>query len=236
LTLKSKYLKLPSIYIVEDEPLIAATIETMLLKQGFEVIGDAESAEVALKQIETLKPDLVLVDIMLEGNKDGIDLALALEVLGNPYVYLTSQTDPNTIERVKKTSPLGFVAKPFTEAGLRSNLDLAWFNYKNTNSYFLTIKSDGRIININQNTITHLKAFDNYCYVYTVSKTYLVPHTLKYMAEQLNPETFVKTHRSFWVNLKHIDAIDKNQLILKTEPIPLSSSHKAIVVSRLKEL
>ena len=229
-------MKLPSIYIVEDEPLIAATIETMLSKQGFLVVGDADNAQTALKQIETLKPELVLVDIMLEGNKDGIDLAIALEVLGQSYLYLTSQTDPNTIDRVKETHPLGFVAKPFTEAGLRSNIELAWFNYKNSNSYFLTIKSDGRLINLNQNNITHLQAFDNYCYVYTISRSYLVPHTLKYMAEQLNEDFFVKTHRSFWVNLNHIEAIEKNQLILRTEPIPLSSSHKSIVVNRMKDI
>jgi len=96
------------------------------------------------------------------------------------------------------------------------------------------LKSEGRLHKINQNSIFYLKAFDNYCYVYTASKSYLVPHTLKHMSEQLNKEIFIKTHRSYWVNLNHIDSIGVNELVLKTEPIPISASHKNLVISKLK--
>jgi DNA-binding LytR/AlgR family response regulator len=96
------------------------------------------------------------------------------------------------------------------------------------------LKSEGRLHKIDQNSILYLKAFDNYCYVYTSSKHYLVPHTLKHMAEQLNKDTFIKTHRSYWVNVNHIDSIGINELVLKTEPIPISASQKSLVLSKLK--
>lgn len=224
----------PNIYIVEDEPLIVATIETALLKQGYNVVGDAEDAQNALKNIEELKPDLVLLDIQLEGQSDGVTLAEALDEIAQPYMYLTSQTDPSTIDRVKKTNPLGYIVKPFTESSLRSNIELAWHTYKTENSDFLIIKSEGKTYKLNQNNITHLKAFDNYCYIYTIRRSYLVPHTLKHITEDLNKDVFIKTHRSFWVNVSHVEAIEKNNLVLKTEPIPLSASQKQLVIDKIK--
>ncbi|MCB0383591.1 MAG: response regulator transcription factor [Psychroserpens sp.] len=223
-----------NIYIVEDEPLIVSTIETALLKQGYKVIGDAQDVVTAIKDIKTLQPDLILIDIQLEGDQDGIDLALELDRDQLPYLFLTSQTDPDTITRVKKTHPLGYIVKPFTEAGLSSNIELAWHDYKSNNAEYIILKSEGRFHKINQNSIFYLKAFDNYCYVFTASKNYLVPHTLKHMAEQLNKDMFIKTHRSYWVNINHIESIGVNELVLKTEPIPISASRKSLVLSKLK--
>ncbi|MBJ2175886.1 LytTR family transcriptional regulator DNA-binding domain-containing protein [Aureibaculum sp. A20] len=227
-------MKFISIYIVEDEPLIAATIETALLKQGYNVVGDAEDVITALKDIAQLQPDLILVDIQLDGDKDGVDLAIELDKQQIPYLYLTSQTDFETIERVKATQPLGYIVKPFTEHSLRSNIELAWHNYEEENAGFLILKSDGRTHKVNQNSILYLKAFDNYCYVYTTTRSYLVPHTLKYMSEQLNSSLFVQAHRSYWVNINHIEGIESNKLFLKTEPIPLSASQKKEVMRKLK--
>ena len=225
-----------NIYIVEDEPLIVSTIEVALRKQGFYAIGDAEDYVTALKDIERSKPDLVLVDIQLTGHKDGVDLALELDKRKQPYLFLSSQTDPNTIARVKQTNPLGYIVKPFTETSLRTNIELAWHNYTDSQQHFLTIKQDGRLHRINENTISYLKAYDNYCYVVTQTDTFLVPHTLKHVSEQLQSDTFVKAHRSYVVNLRHIQSIDKTSISLKNDSIPVSASQKSLVVSKLKSI
>lgn len=227
-------MKKTSVYIVEDESLIVFTIETALSKYGFEIVGDADEAILALQDIDRLSPELILIDIQLNGQKDGIDLAIELDKKQVPYIFLTSQTDPRTVNRIKQTNPLGYIVKPFTEQSLRSQLEVAWYNHTSKNSDFLTLKSDGRVYRINQNDILYLKAFDNYCYVYTTARTHLVPHTLKHMSEQLNEEVFIKTHRSYWVNMNHIDAVEQNKLFLKTEPIPISASQKSLVLSKLK--
>lgn len=229
-------LKALNIYIVEDEPLIAATVETALKKQGFKVIGDSDEYTEALQEIDKKRPDLVLVDIQLEGVKDGIDLAEQLDHRKIPYLYLTSQTDPTTIERVKKTHPLGYIIKPFTESGLRSNIELAWHNFSLTVEEFILLKSEGRTHKVSQDSITFLKAFDNYCYVNTTSNQYLVPHTLKKTSERLNLKNFVKTHRSYWVNLKRISSVGKNGVHVEDAVIPLSNSNKEMVRSRLEAL
>ena len=225
-----------NIFIVEDEPLIVSTIEVALRKQGFFAVGDAEDYTTALRDIELLKPDLTLLDIQLSGDKDGVDLATELDKKNIPYLFLSSQTDPNTIERVKHTNPLGYIVKPFTETSLRTNIELAWHNYNESKQHFLTIKHEGRLHRINQNAIQYLKAFDNYCYVITNTETYLVPHTLKHISEQLQGNNFIKTHRSYVVNLKHILSVDKNSISLSSESIPVSASQKSLVVSRLKSI
>ena len=224
------------IYIVEDEPLIVSTIETALLKQGFKIVGDASDAISALKDIKSLQPDLILIDIQLEGNQDGIDLALDLDRVQLPYVFLSSQTDPDTIERVKYTNPLGYIVKPFTENGLRTNIELAWHKYIDSEPQFLTVKHEGRLHRINQNAIQYLKAFDNYCYIVTNTETFLVPHTLKYISEQIESDNFVKSHRSYVVNLKHVLSVNKNSLSFENENIPLSASQKSLVITKLKSM
>lgn len=227
-------LKKPRIYIVEDDPIIAATIETALEKQGYKIIGDSENYSTALKEICEIKPDLILLDIQLEGEKDGVDLATELDKEDIPYLYLTSQTDPETITRVKKTKPLGYIVKPFTENGLRSNIELAWHNLSLTAKEYVLIKSEGYIHKIDQATIKYLKAFDNYCYIVTTTKTLLVPHTLKHTVAKLNGSSFIKTHRSYIVNKHHIISITQDKVILKDEPIPLSTSNRPILLNHLK--
>lgn len=224
------------IYIVEDEPLIAATIETALKKQGFNVVGDGYDYSGALKDIEKLRPDLVLLDIQLEGEKDGVDLAIQLDKKTIPYLYLTSQTDPSTIERVKATKPLGYIVKPFTEAGLSSNIELAWHNFSLTKEEYILIKSEGRTHKINQADIRYLKAFDNYCYIITTEKQYIVPHTLKHTSEKLNASNFIKTHRSYLVNAHRISEIHSDKVQVDHELIPLSNSNKESLLQKLKDL
>lgn len=224
------------IYIVEDEPLITATAESALKKHGYTVLGDADCFEDALEDIAKLSPDLVLLDIQLEGEKDGIDIAKQLDTLHIPYLYLTSQTDPSTIIRVKETQPLGYIVKPFTEAGLRSNIELAWHNFSLTNQEFVLLKSEGRTHKVNQAQITFLKAFDNYCYVHTVTEQLLIAKTLKHIAELLNPKNFVQIHRSFWVNIHRINSMNRSNVIVNGEELPVSNSHRETLKERLKEL
>lgn len=213
------------IYIVEDDPLISFTIETALKKHGYGICGSADNFEEAFDEIKQKSPDLVLVDIQLDGQKDGVDLAEKLDVLKIPYLYLTSQTDPHTIKRVKETRPLGYIVKPFTENGLRSNIEIAWNNYKNEEEY-ITFSANNELHKIKQSQILYLKAFDNYCYVITSEREYLVPKTLKFLAAQLNTEKFTKTHRSYFVNLLKIEAMRADSILINNVEVPVSNSKK----------
>lgn len=218
----------PSIYIVEDEPIIVIAINTVLKKAGYPILGDADNVEDAYKEISTLNPDLVVIDIALEGKKDGVDLALMLEKLDLPYLFLTSQTDPLTINKVKKSNPLGYIVKPFTESSLKSNLELAWYNYVK-NIRYLVFKTSHEVHKIKQSDIWYLKAFDNYCYLYTKNDKHLIPKTLKYIYNELDKSLFIKTHRSYIVNAEKVTFIEKDIVHLDAIEIPLSKTYKLMV-------
>lgn len=115
------------ILVVEDERIIAMDIRNSLMRMGYEVLGIVNSGEKALEKVQQVKPDLVLMDIVLKGEMDGIEAGeKILHDFNIPVVYLTSHTDPSTLERAKKTNPFGYVVKPFEERDLHTTLEIAW--------------------------------------------------------------------------------------------------------------
>ncbi len=118
------------VLIVEDEPLIAKNISKYLNNNDYEVSGIAYDAEEALFQLRRQPPDFAILDINLESGKDGIDLA---EHINShyyiPFIYLTSYSDKETLERAKKTNPSGYLVKPFNEKTLYATIEIALANH-----------------------------------------------------------------------------------------------------------
>ena len=114
------------ILIVEDERLVAADIGACLEQSGHEVLGFAASGLEALQLVSEKRPDLVLMDIMLEGVMDGIATATAMRSEFNvSIIYLTALWDEAILQRAKLTEPLGYVLKPFEEALLKITIEMA---------------------------------------------------------------------------------------------------------------
>ncbi|HEX2574586.1 MAG TPA: ATP-binding protein [Polyangia bacterium] len=119
------------IFIVEDQRLIAADLENTLKKLGYKVVGSVSSGEEALQKTLDARPDLVLMDIRLRGEMDGITAAEAIRRrLDVPIVYLTAYADEETIARAKGTTPFGYVVKPFNERELRATLEIALYKHE----------------------------------------------------------------------------------------------------------
>lgn len=122
------------ILIVEDEGIIAADIEMALGDMGYKVVGTAWNGDLALDLISSTNPDLVLLDITIKGTLTGIDLAKIIrEKYTFPFVFLTSHSDQETLNRVKETLPYGYIVKPFTDNNLRSTIELALFKFESEN-------------------------------------------------------------------------------------------------------
>lgn len=119
------------ILIVEDEGLIAADIEDRLTRLGYQVDGWASTGEEAIKNIDTCLPDLILMDIMLRGNIDGIAVAEHVhQHYQIPVIFLTAYSDETMIERAKRTEPFAFLLKPFNERELRSNIEMTLYKHR----------------------------------------------------------------------------------------------------------
>jgi len=105
--------------LVEDESIIARDIENILLNYGFEVVGIFSKAEDAIEKVVELNPDLILMDIVLKGQIDGIEAAQKIyEKIQVPIIYLTAYADEDTIKRIVNTVPYGYFLKPFEEKEL----------------------------------------------------------------------------------------------------------------------
>ncbi len=116
-----------NILIVEDELIIAKDLERILRNQNWNVSGICTHAAEAFRKIGTLSPDLVLIDIILKGRKEGIEigrfLATSTEI---PFIYVTSFTDRTTIDEVTSTTPAGYVVKPFRTADVVTAVEVAF--------------------------------------------------------------------------------------------------------------
>src|SRR5882672_4927030 len=105
-----------SILIVEDSFIVAYHLQATLESEGYQVLDKCDSGETALQSVELQKPDLVLMDIMLNGKMDGIEAASILKSKFNiPVIYITALTDKDTIARAKVTEPYGYLTKPFED-------------------------------------------------------------------------------------------------------------------------
>jgi signal transduction histidine kinase len=120
----------PAILIVEDEAIVAHDLQQTLIDQGYDAFAIAASADEALLLAEERCPDLVLMDIRLKGQRDGISAALELHKRhGTPVVYLTAHADERTIDRAKISEPYGYLLKPVSAAELKSVIEVALYKH-----------------------------------------------------------------------------------------------------------
>jgi PAS domain S-box-containing protein len=119
------------ILVVEDQRLIAADIENTLKKLGYVVVGNVSSGEDAISTSDQVRPELVLMDVRLRGEMDGIHAAEIIRDRFNvPVVFLTAYADEETILRATKTTPFGYLVKPFNERELRATIEIAFYTHR----------------------------------------------------------------------------------------------------------
>jgi DNA-binding NtrC family response regulator len=123
------------ILIVEDEFIVANDLRIMLERAGYKVCGIAPSVVKALELIASKEPSWVLLDIFLQGDKTGIDLACELTEMGIPFIYISANTNQSILETAKATLPYGFLVKPFREKDLLVMLDIARYRHEQNQKY-----------------------------------------------------------------------------------------------------
>ena len=124
------------ILIVEDEPIIAEDLKIELEQFGYEIIDVIQRGETAVLAAEALKPDLILMDIRLQGSMDGIDAASQISCLLNyPVVFLSAFVDDETLERAKKAEAYGFLHKPWDKDTLRATCITAIYHHRKKSEF-----------------------------------------------------------------------------------------------------
>ena len=116
--------------IIEDETLLAMDLENRVESLGYDVKAVRHNSEKALAYLEIHTPDLILCDINIDGDKDGIDIAQHVRNnLRIPLIFVTALSDRDTLERAKKTLPYGYIVKPFTDADVLSAIEIALYKH-----------------------------------------------------------------------------------------------------------
>jgi len=114
--------------VVEDEAVIALRLQKMLKDMGHDVTCVAYSSEEALEKARSIRPDLILIDIMIPGEVDGIDVAhMVKSELDIPVIFLTAFSEDNIIQRAKIAEPYGYILKPFQGRELKAAIEVAFY-------------------------------------------------------------------------------------------------------------
>ncbi len=233
------------ILAVEDEELHADLLRMHLDKLDYQLIALLDDAKDVLSVIRATKPDVVLMDIVLNGVMNGIELASRInEVADVPVIYLTSHRDMETFQAAKKTFPESYLTKPYDTFQLQSAIELAILKnqqvarppiskHSESGADSLFVKEGTALSKVSFSDILYVQAFDKYCYVHTAEKKFLMGSTLKAVSANLPVDTFIQVHRSYIINLSKVEKIvpAESTLLLAGKPIPVSRAYKTNVFS-----
>lgn len=247
----------PSVFVVEDESIVAKDIQNSLKKLGYTVIGVAATAEDAIKQMEENKPNVVLMDIMLKGAMNGIEAAAIIKQKHNiPVLFLTAYADQSTLDKAKTTEPHGYIIKPFKEVDLHTAIEVAIYKHAKEqeiikerdllyslvegkdNLDVIFVKSNAKMVKIRTKDVIFVEALKDYVIINTVDARYTVLSTMKNIEEKLPAKDFIRVHRSYIVLIDKIASIDHSVINMEgtTKEIPVGGSYKDELSARLNML
>jgi DNA-binding LytR/AlgR family response regulator len=221
-------MKRVKIYILEDEIITQELIKQTLENLQFKVCGMATNAEIALKEIELLKPDIAILDIRVEGVQTGIWLGNQLSI---PFIYLTAFNDIETIKKAITSKPAGYLIKPFNNNDLFIAVELALSKIKNTAQ--IIIKDKDRNIVVLEEHILFAKKEDQYLTLYFKDSEKLIRSSIKDFLGQLNSTSFLQVHRSYVINKNYITAFNNKEITINNSSIPISKSFAKEVLEEI---
>jgi two-component system, response regulator PdtaR len=242
------------VLILEDDPLIAADIKGLLSDWGYRVIGTPATYAEALAVVSVDEPDLLIADIQIPGEKDGIDTTSELlELHKIPVIFLTGQGDHETVQRAKQVSPSAYLLKPFDERSLHISIDIAMHHfYQNAaeskpatpnrqatqqpnklhadqiliKGQEVFIKQNYRFVKLCLGEIIYLEADRNHTYVYALNQKLVVRLALSKVLEKCQNSQFVRIHRSYAINAQLVDSFNDYEVVVSGRTLPLSANHR----------
>ena len=251
---------LVKVLIVEDEVLVGRDIAARLKSAGYHIVDCVDTGREALHTLEEELADIVLLDINLIGDMDGIETAEKIRAKHDlPVIFLTSLSDQETAERAKRSQPAAYMLKPFNERQLHIAIQLAVSNYASQKPaalpheeeerqegggqeqhYLLNdsifIRNRNRFEKVPFNAIQWLQADSNCTHIHTSDGKYFLTVTLGVIMDRLKHEPMVRTHRSYAVNITHVSSFEGNCLFVGKQEIPVSRNYRDEVFKNFQTL
>jgi DNA-binding LytR/AlgR family response regulator len=244
-----------NILIVEDESIVAKDIQHSLVKLGYTVVGTASSADKALEILRTEQPGIVLMDIMIKGELNGIQTAeIIRKQYAIPVIFLTAYADESTLAKAKISEPYGYIIKPYKEIDLQTAIEMATYKHQKEQEIlrerdflfsvvesiepsndFVFVKSNSKLVKLNTKDIYFIEALKDYVVIHAEDTRFTIHSTMKEIESKLNQQEFLRVHRSYIVRMDKIAAIEYPNLILEDNKknIPIGGSYKEELQKRL---
>ena len=243
-----------SVLVVEDESIVSKDIQYSLKKLGYNVVGVAATGQKAIDLCGEKTPDIILMDIMLKGDINGIEASTRIKESYNiPVIFLTAYADENTLSKAKVTEPYAYIIKPFKEIDLHTSIEMAFYKHSKEleilkerdmlynivenkeNKEFIFVKSKSRLIKLNTKDIFFIEALKDYVVINTINKRYTIHSTMKDIERKMPQDYFLRVHRSYIVRVDKIAQIEQPNLILEdnNKIIPIGGSYKEELIKRI---
>jgi two-component system LytT family response regulator len=235
-----------NILLIEDTKSEEEALTSVLLENDYNIVGVATNYTEALTLFYQHKVDLVIIDVFLNGQPEGITFAETITITPNvakPFVFLTSSKDRQIFERAKLTKPFSFLLKPFNELEVLYAIEMAIEKfYEQTNVFVseeqdtvignshLFIKKKNALKKVALQDIIYIEVEERYCNIITSNENYLVALSLTKITEFLDNNTFAKTHRNYIVNTNKI-----SEIILSENLIVLEGNYKVTLSEKYKD-
>lgn len=236
-----------NILIIEDTPEEAEALQEVLQENNYHVVGIANTYQEALSLFYEWPIDIVIIDVFLDGNPDGITFAETISIVPHalkPFVFLTSSKDRQIFERAKLTKPFSFLLKPYNELEVLYAIEMAVEKFYNQSNVFVSehqdtvvsddylfVKKKNALNKVKINDIIYIEVEDRYCTIVTDKEKFVIQISLGKISELLCGKTFQQTHRKYIVNIHMIEKIipEDNLLVLK-------GNHQVIISGKYKEI
>lgn len=234
------------VLVVEDDLVVRTTLDALLSDMGHQVCGFADNALDALVLFSTKMPDILIVDINLNGNVDGIELARKCnEIRKVPILFLTAHDDESIFEKAKSASPFAFISKPLNRQVLQRAISLALENsYAGATESAITDASEQvlytrighRLRKIPIRDIESVEVEGKYCTLNLGGKAITCKITMKDLLALLPQKNFVQVTRNHAVNLDKIEDVDMAHMTVKMphSEIPISRGFKEQLFNRIR--
>ena len=239
------------ILVVEDDSVEFAHLEILLSQLGHGVLAHADNAVDAIIAFGKERPDLVIADISINGEIDGIELVHKLNEIDKvPVLFLTSHDESEVFSKAKETEPYGYITKPVEPRNLERNIELAFQNFGRTGNaksqwekdvlvkdFFFT-KIGNKLKKIPTNGIEFIEVEGKYSSISVLERKYYVKISLKDLLLKLPVDQFIRVSRNFVVNINKVENIDTQnyQLKLGNSYIPISRTYKDELMNRIQLL
>lgn len=239
-----------NILIVEDDARAQLTLESTLFELGYTNFETADNAESALTLIEQNKPDLILMDINIKGEKSGIDVAREIKPLDIPLIFITGFDDKVTHDKAKVTDPIAYLVKPFSPLTLETAIDNV-FKKENAESDeedkeenvvilkdCVFIKNGTVLQKIKFEEILWVQSEGNYSIINTGQRKFALHSSLTKVIKKLPPAIFRRVHKSYIIQTAKIDRIDTNakEIFIEEFNIPVGRTYLKDLLSLFNKI